>query len=104
MSYETWAANHAAGIAAARAKTDARRLRGQALADRRRMMRERHPCKVRGCTRTAYKGAICKGHWDTIPQKDKVELVIASIMAQKKVADRFHARFLRRLNAEARAG
>lgn len=96
--YAKWAANHATGMAAARAKTEAARLHGPALAERRRRMRERHPCKVKGCKRTAYKGAICRGHWDMIPMRAKVDLVVATMEAQLKVAGDFHARWLRELN------
>jgi hypothetical protein len=97
--YAKWAANHATGMAAARAKTEAARLRGPALAERRRWARERHPCKVKGCKRTAYKGAICRSHWAMIPVRAKVDLVIATMEAQQKTAERFHRKWLRELNA-----
>jgi hypothetical protein len=101
--YRTWGEAHAAGVEAAAAKTAARRLSGPALAEHRRLMKERHPCKVKGCKRTAYKGSICKAHWDTIPQRSKVELVVAVIQAEVETAARFHRRFLTELNRKPSA-
>lgn len=96
--YAKWAANHATGMAAAKAKTTARQLRGEHYHQVRNRTRELHPCKVKGCKRTAYKGAICRGHWAMIPTRAKVDLVIATMEAQKEVAADFHARWLRELN------
>jgi len=97
-SYAKWAANHATGMAAARAKTAASTLRGEHYHRVRNHAREHHPCKVKGCKRTAYKGAICRGHWAMIPVRAKVDLVIATMQAQQEVAGNFHDRWLRELN------
>ena len=86
---------------AAAAKTAARRLPGPAQAHVKRLNREAHPCKVKGCKRTAYKGAICKAHWDTIPMREKIDAHIAMLSAQLKERDKWHRRFLRELNASA---
>jgi len=89
---------------AAAAKTAAHRLSGETLARVRRESRERHPCKVKGCKRTAYKGAICKAHWDTIPQQAKAEATIGVMDAQLKATARYHRRFLRVLSAGMYSG
>jgi hypothetical protein len=96
---EKWHANHRIGMAAAAAKTAARRLPGPVMAEVKRRNRERYPCKVKGCKRTAYKGAICKGHWDMIPHREKIAATVAVFDAQLKATARHHRRFLRDLNA-----
>ena len=50
--------------------------------------RERHPCKVKDCKRTAYKGEICRGHWDMIPHRIKIEAHMAVLGAQLKATSR----------------
>jgi hypothetical protein len=99
MPYAEWAKLQAAGMQAAAAKTAARQLPGEQLAAVRRHNREKHPCGIKGCKRTAYKGALCKGHWDAVPYADKVELMVAAFEASHNVARKYHRRFLRELQA-----
>lgn len=98
---ERWRVNHAAGMAAAKARTEAHRIPGPAQAELKRRNRERHPCKVKGCKRTAYKGAICKAHWATIPVQSRIAATVAVMAAQRKETEKWHRRFLRELNAKA---
>ena len=79
------------------------REHGEALAMIRRTSREQHPCKIKGCKRTAYKGALCKGHWDLVPAQDKAQLTIAVMQAQRREAAKYHRRFLRELQARLAA-
>jgi hypothetical protein len=90
-------------MAAAAAHTASRRLTGQTLADVRRRSRELHPCKIRGCKRTAYKGSLCKAHWSMVPVADRVALTVAAMQAQHATAAKFHRRFLRDVQARCDA-
>src|SRR5438876_2954999 len=94
-----WRAKHASGMAAAKAKTAARVLRGEQYHQVRNARRERHPCKVEGCKRTAYRGSTCRPHYRLIPAREKIPLLIALFDAQAKTTARFHRRWLRELNA-----
>jgi hypothetical protein len=94
-----WRARHAVGMEAAKAKTAARVLRGEHYHRVRETMRERHPCKVKGCKRTAYRGSICRPHYRLIPSREKIPLLIALFDAQAKTTARFHRKWLRELNA-----
>jgi hypothetical protein len=86
-------------MAAAAAKTARNRLSGDTLTSVRRSAREHHPCRIKGCKRTAYKGALCKRHWDMVPVDDKRALMVETWEAQRAVSAKHHRRFLRELQA-----
>jgi hypothetical protein len=96
---EKWLANHATGMAAAADKTAAHRLSGETLARVRREARAHHPCRIKGCKRTAYKGALCRGHWNQVPYSDRLECASAAMDAAHRTAAKYHRRFLRELQA-----
>jgi len=97
--YQRWAELHAMGIAAAAPRTAQRRaeraLAGDQLRDVRRRTRELHPCGIKGCDLTSYKGQLCRKHWALVPYEEKVRLQVEAIQASRKVAEKHHRRFLR---------
>jgi hypothetical protein len=99
---ELWHQNHALGMAAAADRTARNRLPGPVLARVRADNRERFPCKIKGCTRTRYKGHLCRGHWQMVPAIDRLDLSIATMTAAHRTAAKGHARFLRELQARLR--
>jgi len=91
------------GMAAAASKTAAHRMSGETLARLRRQNNERWPCKIKGCKRTAYKGSLCRGHWNMVPQNDKVQLMADTMIAAHNTAAKYHRRFLRELQARLKS-
>jgi predicted lipase len=101
---DEWQRRHQEGMVAAASKTAAHRLSGETLAAIRRTTRERNPCKVKGCKRTAYKGSICRAHWQLVPHADVIAMQIECMTAQRMIAAKHHRRFLRKVQILAKAG
>ena len=75
-----WRARHLSGVRAA-------------------AQRPRVPCKVKGCDRSSSKGGLCLQHWRMVPISSKTELIAACFMAERKMAQKYHRRFVREVQA-----
>ena len=77
VGYVDWARAHEAGLAATPPRATARE------------------CGIRDCGRAAYKGELCRRHWDMVPYERKVALQIDALNAQRRVVEKHHRDFLR---------
>ena len=85
------------GVEAAAPFTEERRKRQAAMAVASRKRGAEHRCSIKGCERHAYKGPLCRKHWDMVPVRSKVELTVACYRAQIETAARLHKRYAREL-------
>jgi len=108
VGYNEWAQAYYTGLTAAAPRTAQRRaeraLTGERLAAVRSRSRELHPCGIRGCTRTAYKGELCRTHWNMVPYSEKVQLQLDAMTAVRTVTRKHHRRFLRLVRGLVKEG
>jgi hypothetical protein len=97
--YLQWATKYARAMEAAEPYTRARQKAQHAVMVSNRAEGAKRPCGINGCKRHSYKGRLCRMHWAMVPQGDKMRLMIDSMEAQRRVAERHHRRFLRELQA-----
>ena len=77
---------------------------GAELADVRRRNRERWPCKIKGCKRTAHRGDLCKGHYDLVPLSMSIATQMESVRAAHRVAESWHRKQLAHVRKVIREG
>jgi hypothetical protein len=102
--YLKWAQNYAAGVQAAEAKTARTRTAAQSKAVAHRAEGAKRPCGIKGCTRHAFKGRMCRLHYGMVPASSKIAVMIECMTAQRRIADKHHRRMLRELRRSLAGG
>jgi hypothetical protein len=80
---------------AAEPYTQARRQAQQQVAVHNRARGSLTLCGIKGCKRHAYKGRLCRKHYDLVPYSERVGAYMVGVNAQMRAVARHHRRYLR---------